>query len=221
MNYTQRKIDLELSLFQAVEEGNINLVTLLIESGVNINARSYDTRQETPIFEAVRESNIKMVENLLSLSYLDNCIDINVQSTMGYTALHIAAYYGDVSITELLCKKGIITTIKDNKGRTAFDIAIEEGNSVTAEIIKKYMPKSNVVTIQYDEPTPGQFTATNTLIKPKNSSRDFIRFELVQTGCFLVSGNPQIYIDLESFDIRNGGIIELYVRKKPNTKERS
>ena len=41
----------------------------------------------------------------------------------GLTALHFAAYYGDIEITKILISHGADLTIKDNNDYTAYDVA--------------------------------------------------------------------------------------------------
>ena len=98
----------------AVERGFLNLVKLLLEHGPNLNA--VDSIGLTPI-PPTREGQIGASINptLLQWAAMKNCnldiiralldsrlFNINDLSNIGQTALGLAAYYGHISIVELL-----------------------------------------------------------------------------------------------------------------------
>jgi ankyrin repeat protein len=63
-------------------------------------------------------------------------MDINAQDQWGFTQLHFATIANNISMVQDLIAKGIDVNIKDNKGRTALDIAINMGYDDIAEAIR-------------------------------------------------------------------------------------
>ena len=52
---------------------------------------------------------------------------VSCLQNLGYTALHCAAYWGRLAITELLLELGADPTLRSKEGKTALDYAREEG----------------------------------------------------------------------------------------------
>ena len=49
--------------------------------------------------------------------------DVNVQDEDGWTALHVAAIYGNVEIARMLIDAGARKDIRDNEGKLPYDLA--------------------------------------------------------------------------------------------------
>jgi hypothetical protein len=63
-------------------------------------------------------------------------VSFNAKDAQGSTLLHYAASTGRAKLTKFLLKKGADPTIKDNEGKTAFDIAVEKGHEGVVELLK-------------------------------------------------------------------------------------
>jgi len=53
----------------------------------------------------------------------------------GETALHLAAYYGHLKVTELLLKHYAFIYNRNKKGQTPFDLALKEGHQEVAKLL--------------------------------------------------------------------------------------
>jgi len=121
----------QTALFYAKEP---NKIKLLLEYGANPNHQT--PTKQTPLFSNMIDAkDIKAFFNTL----IKGGADINHQDIDGNTVLHKSAYWGrHYSIEPLLENKADIS-IKNNKGQTAIDIAIEEyKNIVTATNVSEY-----------------------------------------------------------------------------------
>lgn len=106
-------------LHEAAEEGNINIVNFLVQSGVKPNLE--DDEGRTPLSYAAEEGHKRIVEYLLQNGANPNDFDNDHRSAMSY-----AAEEGFPTIIKLLYQYGGSHQGKDNSGRTAMDYAVEE-----------------------------------------------------------------------------------------------
>jgi ankyrin repeat protein len=81
-------------------------------------------------FEAKEISQTEVVQLLLA-----RCADVNAQDTIGFTALHSAAYKGNTEAVEQLLAKGADINHKDGFGRTALHWAAYKGRAETAKLL--------------------------------------------------------------------------------------
>ncbi|KAF8418426.1 ankyrin repeat-containing domain protein [Tirmania nivea] len=118
-------IDVGLELLQAVREGQIDRVSLLLERGVNANAVVDNT---TALNEATWSGDQEIVSLLL-----DRCTDVNM--VVGCTtALITAAWGGHPGIVLLLLDRGVDVNmvVADT---TALVVAAKEGNQDIASLL--------------------------------------------------------------------------------------
>ena len=112
---------------------DLEMVQVLLDCGVDVNAK--DTYGSTPLDFATlvtNGSNDPRVYRLL----LDRGADPNVQAHGrfgGLTPLHRASQNGRVEVARLLFEHGANVEVKDTRGRTPLDVALEEQHD---EIIK-------------------------------------------------------------------------------------
>ncbi len=92
--------------------GHIGVAWLLINKGVDVNAR--DNQGKTPLHFA--EANITEL-------LLDAGADVNARDNRGWTPLHSAAHGDRVEKVKLLLEQGANPRLKDNAGNTPLDIA--------------------------------------------------------------------------------------------------
>ncbi len=154
---------LNILLYHYSKYGDIELVELLIDSGVCIN--SSDKYNKTALMYASENGHIEIV-NLLLLSgakinatdkynktalmyaianghievfkfLIDSGADINIKNIYGTTALMYASVYGYIDATNLLVDSGADVNIKDIYGTTASMYANVNGHKEIVDILKK------------------------------------------------------------------------------------
>lgn len=137
-------------LHLAIYNGNTDTAKLLISHDISI-LNQKNSNDLSPLMIALARA---IGTNITSDSLKDQCkdfatyllrdhlcyikSDINEPNNKGNTALHIAAYLGDSAIVESILKIGAETTIENNNGKTAHDLArsanikslIEVGNTI-------------------------------------------------------------------------------------------
>ena len=120
----------DTNLYNAVEKGNLTLVKLLLEKGVDINEPCFD---RYPLMYATEGHTI--LECLLKAG-----ANVEVQTEEEHdNALMLAANYGNIKAIQLLLDAGADVTVKNKEGLTAYDIAVKEHNVKSAEMLKEAM----------------------------------------------------------------------------------
>lgn len=99
----------------AVRERHLEMVSLLLASGADVNATSKD-RNYTALMDAAQIGEVKIVQLLLK-----NNADPNTQSKDGQTALILAVGRQDVDVIESLLQSGGDYSLKDGMGMSALD----------------------------------------------------------------------------------------------------
>tara|TARA_B110000858_G_scaffold197305_1_gene258522 strand:+ start:140 stop:955 length:816 start_codon:yes stop_codon:yes gene_type:complete len=129
------------------ENGNINRVIEILNSGVDIDYGGGDYNQ-TALISSARDGQYEIVKLLL-----ERGANPDIKDTLSNTALMYSVYFvkdSDLSIVELLLESGADPNIRDNDGETAYDIALKS-NSRNIEIInilKYYMNIHHIHHIQ-------------------------------------------------------------------------
>lgn len=113
----------------AVESGKREMVSFLLETGLNINEKN--KLNESPFFIAINKGDLMMVE-LLALKGAD----INSEDTTGLTPLDLAVRRNDVDILGLLVEKGANVQKADGIGWTPAHRACFLGNLEALKILK-------------------------------------------------------------------------------------
>jgi hypothetical protein len=107
-------------LHSAAYEGDPEMVQVLLDYGVDDNARN--SAGDTPLpFASMGRFEEPRVVRLL----LDHGADPNVLSENGITPLHRALQNGNIEMARLLVEHGASVELKDWKGRTSLDYALE------------------------------------------------------------------------------------------------
>lgn len=126
----------------AVMDGNIDLVSYLINLGVDVNIQNNDGK--TPlIIVAEWDADMEDLDNLTTVNMimymlLNAGANTNIQDIYGKTALFRAAEYGDkfsTYVTKLLLSAGANPNVQDTLGNTALMISAENGCDESNKII--------------------------------------------------------------------------------------
>jgi len=118
---------LGLASFFAHEE----TARMLVEAGADVNARSRNAMGVSPLHSAVASRTSPIVKLLL-----ENGADVNAIQRGGFTALHGAAFAGDLEIAGMLVRAGGDPILKTDDGKTALALAIENGHSAVAAFLR-------------------------------------------------------------------------------------
>ena len=138
--------DLEKTdLSYASKGGNLENVETLIEQGADVNEA--DDQGYTALMKAAQEGRVDVVETLLE-SGAD--VSARANSFDKETALLVAAKHGHTDVVRVLIEKGkadvnVTTRGFYSKGDTALDIALQEGNINTAELLQSHGAKKSRV----------------------------------------------------------------------------
>jgi hypothetical protein len=151
------------ALMIAASKGNMEMLSLLIEKGADVDEKNTQQGQTPLIFaahwghadvlrlliEQGADVNIQMDDGWTALIdsismdksdvakiLIESGADINVKSRDGWTALIAAAYKNNGEIVSLLIKHGADVNAKNAKNRTALDLAKTKGYE---EIVKLLM----------------------------------------------------------------------------------
>ena len=117
-------------LHAAVHAGDLKMVRVLLDYGLNVNA--LDDLGSTPLNFAL-EYRSEVIDPRFVRLLLDHGADPNVPGWRGITQLHRASQSGRIEITRLLVEYGASVEVRDKEGRTPMDVASGEQRE---EIIK-------------------------------------------------------------------------------------
>jgi ankyrin repeat protein len=130
-------------LFQAIKEGDAELVRRLIIDGVDVNAMN--RWGDTPLNLAVAKQNQSIVNALI-----DGKAEIDGVGTSNQTALMIAAKFGDAGMVKLLLDRGSDPSItdKDDRNEIALHMVVREDR---IDAVKVLIPKTKNIDAQNSE----------------------------------------------------------------------
>jgi len=120
-NARQRISDNGTWLFDAVRNGDGQLVAELLNRGARVNVVERGDG-DTALGLAAR-----MGRNDIARLLLDRGASVDAPTVIGHTPLMFAAMRGNLALARLLLERGAVVTRKDNSGKTAADYAFEEG----------------------------------------------------------------------------------------------
>jgi ankyrin repeat protein len=123
-------------LHSAVDYMDLETVQVLVDCGVDVNARNDDGR--TPLSYALWDAPTRPTNPGVVRCLLNHGADPNVRDIDGKTSLHLALESGRIEIARLLVEHGASVKVKDKEGRTALDSVSGEQRD---EIRKLYSAK--------------------------------------------------------------------------------
>jgi len=123
-----------ISLHQAVANGDIEQVKLLISKGADVNSRN--RLNGTPLHIAVQYRRQALIELLI-----DKGTDVNAKDSNGQTALRFALDTGQKGVIELLIAKGADVNAMDNRGENALSMAKRRQQTEIVELLLKHGAK--------------------------------------------------------------------------------
>ena len=126
-----------MNLFQAVAEGNINVIKKLLKEGVDVNTQ-YDNKW-TALMLASRYSNsISNIETVKLL--LENGADPNLQNVVGETPLVYASLYSgkssNIETVKLLLENGADPNLQNNKWTPLIVASLFSNDTSSLETVK-------------------------------------------------------------------------------------
>ena len=119
----------DISIHEAAEDGNIEVVKQHLAAGADVNVKNEDYLGGTPLHQAADNGHKEIVELLII-----NDADVNAKDKDGETPLHKASSSGEKEIIELLIAKGADVNAKDNSSHEWTPIAVAS----SLEIIKLF-----------------------------------------------------------------------------------
>jgi len=117
-----------LPLFIAAENGNLEMVTLFINAGADINIQNEEGW--TPLLGATSRGHIEVVTFLI-----ENGANVNIQEGRGETPLNIAANNGHIQIVRLLIGAGADLNIEHNGGWPPLTSAASSGHLQVVQLL--------------------------------------------------------------------------------------
>jgi len=127
----------DISIYDAVQRGNIEAVKQHIAVGTDINAKSNTKSQYTHLFVAAFKGHREIAELLIA-----NGADVHAKDMRGATSLLIATMFGRTEVVELLISKGADMNAKDRLGRTPLDTATHMKHTLVADLLRKHGAKT-------------------------------------------------------------------------------
>jgi ankyrin repeat protein len=70
---------------------------------------------------------------------LENCADINARTKYHSTPLHLAARRGWAEVVHVLLQHGANVVLEDSGGRTALQVASNEGHNEIVKLLSEYV----------------------------------------------------------------------------------
>ena len=159
----------DISIHEAVKEGNVEAVKQHLDAGTYINSRN-SGNEWTPLHVASFEGNKKIVELLVAegadvdardrlsdrpihhaITYkykdiveflISKSADVNAKNAAKYTPLHLAIRDDNKKVAELLIANGADVNAIDVIDSTPLDVAIEENHTEIAALLRKHGGKT-------------------------------------------------------------------------------
>ncbi|MEM7180736.1 MAG: ankyrin repeat domain-containing protein [Spirochaetota bacterium] len=136
-------------LHYAVKQGDEPKTTILLDSGLNINAK--DRRGRTPFLSVVLSAGMLQVPSMAKL-LVGKGADVNVRDLDIRSPLHYAAKSGNLALVQFLIKNKAVVDAKDIYDRTSLHEAASQGYAKIVSILLKYKADKNAKDINSKTP---------------------------------------------------------------------
>ena len=118
--------------FLAAQQGNLEILKLLLTKDPNYVDRKKGYEGRTPLGAAAMQGHLQVVQYLVNEWH----VDIDSQDDYKYTALMYAAHYNHPTAVTFLLQKGASSTIKDVNGYDAMARAMQKKNTEVIKLLK-------------------------------------------------------------------------------------
>ena len=123
-------------LHLAAHFGHGDAVDALLELRADVHARSSNGEANQALHAAIAgRVTARIVSRLLARG-----ADVNARASGDHTALHEAAFRGNLEIAQLLLAHGADATIRNQDGHTALDVAEAKGHAMLARRLRGELP---------------------------------------------------------------------------------
>ena len=110
--------------------GHAGIARMLVDAGADVNAPSRNAIRVYPLHSAVAAGSLEMVELLLARGARPDCVEF-----LEATPLHSAAAEGKLAIVKKLLAAGADPRRRTKDGKTAYDLALQNGHGAVAGIL--------------------------------------------------------------------------------------
>ena len=130
------------ALIYAVIDGHLEMVKLLINSGVDINI--INNCGDTALMLAAYNGHLEIVKVLIN-----NGVDMNIINKYGNTTLMWAACRGTLNIVKILLNHDADVNIINKGGHTALMYAVNDKHFKIVKVLKEHI-KNEKIKIEYE-----------------------------------------------------------------------
>lgn len=116
-------------LVQFAAQGDANVVGLLLQAGVSVNATD-PLRQVTALHNAAAQGHVSLMKKLL-----EQGANVNAADWFGTTPLIAAAYHGQIEAVRLLLQQGAAVNAVSKEGATALTAAVYSGKDALLDLL--------------------------------------------------------------------------------------
>jgi hypothetical protein len=129
----------ETPMHAAVKAGHVNILSLLIEHGADMEDQSRSIFGGTPLHRAVLYGRVQVGQCLLDLG-----ANINARDSSYDTPLTYAAFNGLVEFARMLLERGAVIDAQNKQGRTALHLASDKEKLQAVSLLLEHGADVNV-----------------------------------------------------------------------------
>ena len=129
----------ETPIHAAANAGHVNVLSLLIEHGADIEDQIRSKNGRTPLNRAAWYGRLKVGRCLL-----DRGANINTRDDLGDTPLTNAVSSGYVKFAQMLLERRAVIDVQNNYGTTALHIAARRGDTQAVRLLLEHVADVNV-----------------------------------------------------------------------------